>query len=407
MTDLSQYSLFFAETDRLKSERRACWLYSAPRHETVAEHVWHATLLALVNRDLTPPGVDPHHVRDLLTVHDLVEVYAGDTSTWDEQANLDADSREYAAGEQLFALLPTDSPPFTWMNPLWQEFQAQETTAAQFARAIDSIHPMVCSWSTGSVGHPLPLTPARYLHSRKRQALDRFPFIGQASWALVRNAVDHGLMPADPALEISEVTSAESDLFLARLKFMTATDALKEERRANHVLTESRRESVAEHCWHTTLLAMLWREIAPPDVDINRVLDLLVVHDLVEVYAGDIDVGLDPDPAIVQRDEEAASARLLALLPDHAARDHLGSLIHEYLALETPHARFARAIDVMHPAIMTWGPGSHIHPDHLVRKPVASRTRARKLPWIAPFPPMVNLLERFIEIAHDRGELGR
>lgn len=403
MTIFTPIGAFFAETDRLKETRRACWIYSERRHETVAEHVWHATLLALINRDLAPDNVDHNHVRDLLTVHDLVEVYAGDTSVWDENGNLTAADREQAAGERLMRLLPPDSAVTHYIDSLWREFQDQQTINAQWARAIDSLHPMYNSWAPGAAGHPQSLTPASYFSARKRIPLDRFPAVEETSWWLIDQAVTQGLMPNEG---YAPIAVAETSAMSARSRFITETDALKTVLRANHILAAERDESVAEHCWQTTLLALLWRDHLPADVDINRVMDLLVIHDLVEVYAGDIPIELVQDWDAVRAAEDAARIRLIDLLPDEFSRNLVGELIAEFLALETPSSRFARALDVIHPTLMTWGPGFHLHPDYQNRTPSYARMRERKMQHIVGYPVLVEVFDDLLEDAIERGFAG-
>src|SRR5699024_4839544 len=101
---------------------------------------------------------DHDHVRDLLVIHDLVEVYAGDTPIWDDAARATETERELAAGERLMALLPDDV--FPDFDLLWREYQAQETEEARFARAIDSLHPVIMAWAEGGPGHANPsITP--------------------------------------------------------------------------------------------------------------------------------------------------------------------------------------------------------------------------------------------------------
>ncbi|MCO5215666.1 MAG: HD domain-containing protein [Thermomicrobiales bacterium] len=405
MTIFTPIGAFFAETDRLKETRRACWIYSERRHETVAEHVWHATLLALINRDLAPDNVDHNHVRDLLTVHDLVEVYAGDTSVWDENGNLTAADREQAAGERLMRLLPPDSTVTHCIDSLWREFQDQQTINAQWARSIDSLHPLYNSWAPGAAGHPRSLTPDNYRSARKRVPLDRFGAIGGTSWWLINQAMNQGLMPIADDLPLSAYDDIV-ELMTARTRFVTETDALKTVMRANHILAANRDESVAEHCWQTTLLALLWRDHIPAGVDINRVMDLLVVHDLVEVYAGDIPIELVQDWDAVRADEDAARTRLIDLLPDEFSRNLVGELIAEFLALETPDSRFARALDVIHPTLMTWGPGFHLHPDYQNRTPSYARMRERKMQHIADYPVLVEVFDDLLEDAIERGFAG-
>lgn len=193
---------FFLATDALKELTRANWIYTAARTETVAEHSWHVILLAMLLEDAAPEGTDHDHVRDLLTIHDLVEVYAGDTVLWDDVPLADVDARELAAGERLMAMLP--GGPRRRFDPLWREFQAQETVEARFARAIDALHPLVVSWAPGANGHQnTSLTPTRIL-SRKQPFLEPFPALWELGQWLVRQAVEQGLLAADEMIARQE-----------------------------------------------------------------------------------------------------------------------------------------------------------------------------------------------------------
>lgn len=199
MPDLHERLTFFLATDALKETRRANWTYTAARFETVAEHNWHALLLAMLLADTAPEGVDHHRVRDLLIVHDLVEVYAGDTPIWDDAARATEAEREAVAGARLMALLPDDI--FPGFDPLWREYQAQETEEARFARAIDSLHPVLMAWTEGAHGHANPdITPRRLLE-RKRPTIEPYPALWALVIRIVQDAVDRGAMPADDLIQ--------------------------------------------------------------------------------------------------------------------------------------------------------------------------------------------------------------
>lgn len=196
MNQLASRLEFFVATDRLKAERRANWVRNEPRFESVAEHVWHTTLLAMLFADAAPDGVDHNRVRDLLIVHDLVEVFAGDVPIWDQQANDGVEAREWAAGVRLTALLPQDQRQR--MDILWQEFQQQQTTESRFARAIDSLHPMIVSWFPPAIGHEraAELTATRII-DRKRPTLEEFPMLWDLAQWLVVQAVEQGFLAPD------------------------------------------------------------------------------------------------------------------------------------------------------------------------------------------------------------------
>jgi len=401
LTPFQDRLAFFVATDALKETRRANWMYSEPRQETVAEHVWHTTLLAMLLADVAPTGIDHNHVRDMLIIHDLVEVYAGDTVLWDDVPDNDVVAREQAAGERLVGLLPRAQQ--SRIDPLWREFQAQETQESRWARSIDALHPMVMSWFPGARGHAnKTLTPTRIL-TRKRPFLEPFPPIWELARWLVGQAVKQRLIPGDEMMPGEDISS----LLATRLDFFVAADLLKQERRANHVLSAVRTESVAEHCWHTMLLGLLCEDLAPAEVDIDRVLDLLLIHDLVEVYAGDTPVHLIDDAAAVQLSEDESAAALLEMLPADPVRDHFAALIAEFQAFDTANARFAKALDALHPSIMTWGPGSHVHPDYIGNPPEDGLILGWKRPYIADYPELWSWLLDTIETQRKSGAILR
>lgn len=193
--DLTAYLPFIAATDGLKHVTRANRVVDGSRQESVAEHVWHTSLLALIFTDAAPPGTNHDRVRDLLITHDLVEIHAGDTVVWDETPDNDVAAREDAAARRLFALLP--EPQRTRLSEQWAEFSAQQSVEARFARALDALHPMLMSWGADSVGHPNEtLTPSRVL-TRKQLDIGAFPALWRVAQDLVASAVERGLMRDD------------------------------------------------------------------------------------------------------------------------------------------------------------------------------------------------------------------
>ncbi len=196
MSELAQRLEFFVATDKLKSINRANWIREDKRFETVAEHVWHTSLLAMLFADAAPEGTDHHRVRDQLILLELVEVYAGDGPLWDQHDGAELAAREHAAGVRLSALLPDDQR--IRIDPLWQEFQEQQTAEAQFARAIDAIHPMIMSWFPPGIGHAraYQLTPTAIME-RKQPLLQAYPQLWDLAKWLILQAVEQGFIPAD------------------------------------------------------------------------------------------------------------------------------------------------------------------------------------------------------------------
>lgn len=184
------------------------------------------------------------------------------------------------------------------------------------------------------------------------------------------------------------------------LGFLLTADRLKQVVRNNRLHDGSRFENSAEHSWHLTLMALTLAEHAPPGTDSGRVVELLIVHDLVEIEAGDHWV-VEANAEAVAADEAAAAERLFALLPDDQRR-RFHALWREYEARATAEARFARALDALHPMLLVWGPGG----SDAVHVPVtAGSMRERKRPALEPYPELWALAQRLLDDAVARGAL--
>ena len=136
----------------------------------------------------------------------------------------------------------------------------------------------------------------------------------------------------------------------AQLAFLTEADKLKSILRGTTLCDGSRRENTGEHSWHIALYAMVMAEHATQPVDINRVIQMLLIHDLVEIDAGDNPIHGDHDPAEMEAIEKAAADRIFGLLP----ADQAGSfraLWDEFEAATSDDAIFAKSIDRVQPVI--------------------------------------------------------
>lgn len=130
----------------------------------------------------------------------------------------------------------------------------------------------------------------------------------------------------------------------AQIAFLREADKLKTVLRASRLIDGSRRENSAEHSWHIMLYAMVLADQAGPQVRIDRVLRMLLLHDLVEIDAGDAPIHGQVDHAAMAAKEQAAADRLFALLPDDQA-EAFRALWDEFETAETPDAVFAKSID--------------------------------------------------------------
>ena len=138
---------FLGEADRLKSVLRASRLHDDSRFENSAEHSWHVMLFALVRADQAGPGVDIGRVLNMLLVHDLVEIDAGDTPIHGKVDAAAQERAEKAAADRLFGLLPPDQA--AGFRALWEEFEAAATPDAIFAKSVARMQTPLANLANG------------------------------------------------------------------------------------------------------------------------------------------------------------------------------------------------------------------------------------------------------------------
>lgn len=138
---LEKQFAFCREIDKEKQIGRQTYLADGSRKENDAEHAWHMAVMALLLSEYSNEEIDVFRTIRLLLIHDLVEIYAGDTFAYDETAKRSQQERERQAADQLFGILPEDQGQM--MRELWEEFEAEESREAKFARTMDNIQPMM------------------------------------------------------------------------------------------------------------------------------------------------------------------------------------------------------------------------------------------------------------------------
>lgn len=132
---------FIKEIDKLKYILRKTKLFHSDRNENDAEHSWHLALMAMVLVEHANVPVDLLRVIKMLLIHDIVEIDAGDTFIYDSQKSHDNTAEERLAAQRIFGLLP--EPQAEELITIWEEFEAQETNEAKFARAMDRLEPLL------------------------------------------------------------------------------------------------------------------------------------------------------------------------------------------------------------------------------------------------------------------------
>jgi putative hydrolases of HD superfamily len=136
-----------------------------------------------------------------------------------------------------------------------------------------------------------------------------------------------------------------------QMRFVAEIDKLKNVLRQTMLAGPGRRENSAEHSWHLAMMAVVLGEHAPAGTDISRVMAMVLVHDLVEIDAGDLFLYADDAQQARQEEaEQAAADRIFALLPPDQAAG-LRALWDEFEARQTREARFARGLDRLQPML--------------------------------------------------------
>ena len=143
---LNQQFDFCLEADKEKFIGRQTYLSDGIRKENDAEHAWHMAVMALVLGEYSNDKIDLLKTISMILIHDIVEIDAGDTYAYDEQRKKSQKSREIAAADRIFALLPEDQQKK--FRLLWEEFDAAETPEARFARAMDNVQPIMLNNAT-------------------------------------------------------------------------------------------------------------------------------------------------------------------------------------------------------------------------------------------------------------------
>lgn len=134
----------------------------------------------------------------------------------------------------------------------------------------------------------------------------------------------------------------------AQMAFLMEADKLKQIVRGTTLADGSRYENSGEHSWHIALFALVLGADAPTDVKVDRVIKMLLLHDIVEIDAGDAPIFGDHDATEMAAKEEAAATRLFGLLPPDQAQS-FRALWDEFEAAQTPDARFAKSLDRFQP----------------------------------------------------------
>jgi putative hydrolase of HD superfamily len=189
VTDKLKHQLqFLAEADKMKNILRQTYITDKSRQENSAEHSWHVALTALTLFEYCGiEGVDISRVIKMALVHDLVEIYAGDTPAYDAKGNIDKEEREKEAADRLFSLLPVEQA--AEYRLLWEEFDRMETPDALYGSAVDRLQSLHNIYLSGAHPWIKYAVTADKIYKRMMPVKTALPEL----WEYVESVVNEGL----------------------------------------------------------------------------------------------------------------------------------------------------------------------------------------------------------------------
>lgn len=155
--------------------------------------------------------------------------------------------------------------------------------------------------------------------------------------------------------------------FEKQISFIMELDKIKKINRQTYLSDGSRKENDAEHSWHLALMAFVLAEYANAEIDVLKTIKMVLLHDVIEIDAGDT-YAYDTEGNKTKRARELAAAdRIFGLLPEEQAREYRG-LWDEFEAMETAEARFANTLDKVQPLLLNDASGGKSWEEHGVKK---------------------------------------
>ena len=149
MERLEQQLRFILELDKQKKIGRQTYLADGSRKEGDAEHAWHMAVMAFLLADYSNAEIDVLKTMKMILLHDVIEIDAGDTYAYDNEANKTKKARELKAADRIYGMLPEDQKKE--YRALWEEFEAMETPEAKFANTLDKIQPLLLNHASGGI----------------------------------------------------------------------------------------------------------------------------------------------------------------------------------------------------------------------------------------------------------------
>ena len=190
MSDLDKTVDFIKEIEKLKSVTRFNRTLDG-RFENSAEHSWQGAIASIVLQDYYPEKLNMEKVISMLLIHDLGEIYAGDTWVFDDKKKIHSHDRELESIKKTMSILPEEK--YLNMKESWLEFEKGQSAEARYARVIDALVPLInhlevseCNYNPDNISSDMVLEKKKFIKSESEE-------LWKLTEELVKKSVEKGL----------------------------------------------------------------------------------------------------------------------------------------------------------------------------------------------------------------------
>ena len=190
MSNLNDTVDFIKEIEKLKSVTRFNRTLDG-RFENSAEHSWQGAIAAMVLQDYYPERLNMEKVMSMLLIHDLGEIYAGDTWVFDDEKKLHSHDRELESIEKTMSILPEEK--YLNMKNSWLEFEKGQSAEARYARVIDALVPLINHLEVSELNYNPDHISSEMVLEKKKFIKDESEELWKLTEELVQKSVEKGL----------------------------------------------------------------------------------------------------------------------------------------------------------------------------------------------------------------------
>ncbi|MBP5199017.1 MAG: HD domain-containing protein [Lachnospiraceae bacterium] len=185
---LKRQLAFALEIDKEKNILRQTHLSGGGRRENDAEHAWHMAIMAYLLKEYSNEEIDIGKVMLMCLIHDIVEIDAGDTYAYDDEAKKSQSMREEAAKERIYSILPPDQKEE--LASLFDEFEAGKSPEARFAKAMDNLQPLILNDSNDGADWREHGVRAEQVYGRQKSTKEGSETLYEATDQIIKKHIE-------------------------------------------------------------------------------------------------------------------------------------------------------------------------------------------------------------------------